>query len=92
MLQMNLLDNAEKIDVGIVYSKVNEDGSGSTVNPQVRLKISDSSQRLGLCRVEILHKTTAVVAGDLSQIRGSIQLLLSLVGPPAAQQTTCLTC
>lgn len=83
---MSSPDDAEHVDVCVVSGKVDEGGSGSSVQPQVLHQFLQSGGALlfGLTQVPVVPRST--VGGQQAPVRGTVDFFLRVVGPSAGEQ------
>lgn len=87
-----LRDNAEHVDVRIVSREVDEDGSGSTVQPKVVRQLSQYVSTLVLGPTQILIVSCATVGCQQAPVRRAIDCFLCVVCPAAETQKQTLNC
>ena len=81
-----LLDDAEQVDVGVVDGEVNEDGSGSTIEPQVVFQLFNDLKRRGATSGQILRKAASPVSRDETPVTATSQFILGSVDPSATHK------
>ena len=64
--EADLLDDTEKVDVGVVDGKVEEDGARAPVDPEVLLEVGHDGDSLGLGGGQVLDVASPAVRRDLS--------------------------
>ena len=64
--EADLLDDTEKVDVGVVDGKVEEDGARAPVDPEVLFEVGHDGDSLGLGGGKVLDVASPAVRRDLS--------------------------
>lgn len=80
---LSLPDYTEHVYVCIVGGKINEGHSGSLVQPQVVYQFLEYGGAVIFCAVQVLDVSCSAVCGQQAPVRGTFDLLLSVVGPTA---------
>ena len=65
---IGVLDDAEKIDVGVVDGEVDEHGTGRPIQPEIVEQRLEQFDRFFHGRSQILHETASLVHTDLAPV------------------------
>ncbi len=81
-----LPDDAEHVDVCVVGGEVDEDYSGSSVQPQIAHQFHQYDGALLFGPTQVLIESGSTVCGQQAPVRGTFDFFFRVVGPAAEEE------